>query len=502
MADGSFSWVFELLDKVSSPAKTMDNRIKEMSEHLEKLQKQFSALAGVEMFKLAYEGAEKLVDKVKELGLEALRAADFERSAAINFKALTGNAELGEGMLTAAKRFALKAGTELKATVSQFAGLRMAGIVDPGNIGKLVAAAYDVQNKSFGRKSADSVLDMFSSIQTRGQLAGRMLMGMDGIISAKALGAQLGFNVTTMKQLQALLDKSPVGAAQGIKAIMTVLAGTKGMVGEVTKEIGQGWGGSVTKLQTAWDLLLGSFEKSDAFTNIIDIVNSVTDALNPMKDSGKRIYEIFSSAADAIGDMLKPLKSDTGMDDFLDGLETAKNIVLTIAQTFLDIGKFAGRAASVFSPDMAKGQTRMSAISEMLGLKKKEAQAPAAIGLRPFAAYEDMMRKVGETGGAAHMEGVKGPKGLDARSPSKAYERLGKWSIEGFNNGLNSGRISSPVASLPGMAGSGGGSRPAISFTINASTTDAKGLGERARDVVASALAAAFEEISLESGAS
>lgn len=495
MADGAFQWVFDLIDKVSGPAKTMDNRLKELGEHVEKLQKQFTALASVEAFKIAYEGAEKLIDIVKELGLEALKAADFERTALLSFSALTGSRESGEGLLRMSKMLADKAGVDRKAVMTQFAGLRMAGFTDPTAMGKIVAAAYDVQNKSMGATSAQSVTGLFSTIMQRGQFDSRMLRGMDGMgISAKEFGKQLGYSVKTLDQLREKMGGKSFEGVRAMEALMKAFAGPGQQVGGLTKDIGDGWEGSVKKLQNAWDSVLESVGETSAFTNIIDIVKSLTAALDPATVSGKRIRQIFTDAADAVGDMLAPLKTKDGMKGFLDGLETAKNAMLTILQTTLDLMALIGKGFSnQFVEDKMAAPTRN-------WLKR----AGASVMSMPDALFgmSDAQKRMFQAGGDNGLAlGAGFKKATRTNSPSLMFRDFGQFAAEGFGMGFQ-GNLSSPIKSGVGEMTKAAGGKTAVNFTINASSSEARGIGERARDVVLSALAASFEELAVESGVS
>ena len=109
------SWVFELLDKVSSPAKKMEDHLSKIEKHTE------SAAGGLhklhDAVELLYE-APKLLgeiwDKASEFGSEIIGGIRFKQDSLIALEALRGTREEAIGLFEGVEDFAYKTGTKVQ----------------------------------------------------------------------------------------------------------------------------------------------------------------------------------------------------------------------------------------------------------------------------------------------------------------------------------------------------------------------------------------------------
>jgi hypothetical protein len=401
----SLKWIFELVDKVTAPARTMEKSVqqvdkalgaagkhadeamkkvghgadeasgsvKRMAESMEHLKKAAETVGLIYIFEKATELAEALFDKMKEFGAELFGAADFERSSLITFKALTGSAEAAERIAAGAKAFAIEAGTPIKETMQAYRNLLM-GTVAEKNIPILLQAATDLASiRGEGASGIAAYAQAFGDIQSSGVLNGRALAQFKGLLDFGVLSKKITGVKGDFKSLQKALEETPLSAAKGLRAILETLAEQEGgKIGQVTKDIGQGWAGAIEKLRTRWDLFLGEFANSSAFQHVLELLDRVGNAFDQKTETGRRMTEVFERLFKAIDDALKPLLTPEGMDRFIKQLERVASALGAIASTTVKIGGWMAK-----SPDDINERPDVKAYNKLPLWKRLTTPNPA-----------------------------------------------------------------------------------------------------------------------------
>lgn len=537
-------WIFQLVDRISAPASAMAKSVDSYEKAVKSAgasQEHFGASMSqhathfalvTEGVNLAFDAVAKLTEKMAELGLEfgmeALKAADFERSTRIAFTALLGSSKAAEEAINGAKSFALEAGTPLKETIQAYKNLALAG-VSTKNTPIIFQAATDIANiKGEGAGGALGYAQAFADIQSRGQLAGRALMQFKGVLNFDVLAQKLGVAKGGFAALQKQLETTPVSAAKGIKAILETLAQAEGgKIGQVTKDIGQGWEGSVQKMRTAWDLLLGKLEDSAGFKNILVIINRVAAALDPTSESGKRLGEVFETLFAAVSSFLEPLNKPGGVEAFSTKLADFASTAISVTAVVVGL---AG--------DVISGWSQLISFFENFG----EFTTDIWTGLKftilglgydllnwgrdLWVKFKDMGRNlvlglvdgvIGAidlaTGAVGRLaDGVIGKfrSVLRISSPSGVMRDLGLYTAEGFSQGLDRGGLSDSLAlrmpeapAARGASGAGGGITVQVhqEFNITASHgVDLEELAHRIAEIGQGGLQSALEQLGLSMG--
>jgi phage tail tape-measure protein len=309
MAD-SLTFTFSLDDKTSGPLKRMTDAMEKLaqgeehvSEKAEQAHSWLERFAEIEVFKTAYEWAEKLADKVGEFGKEILSTADYSRTQKIALEGLLGSGEAAEKVFAGAKAFALEAGTPLKATVDAYRELTLAG-VQAQNLPKVLQAASDLSIFKTGTTDAmGEFANILGRIQSRGQATSMEFRTLKGLLDFKTLSHNLG-----LADVMDATKEHAIPANQAIGAILKTLSQMEhGPLGKVTKAVGEGFGGALNKLKTSWDLLLERFESSGAFETVLHFLDKLQEQLGPTGQLGQWLGQQFEKVFKSIGTWLEEL---------------------------------------------------------------------------------------------------------------------------------------------------------------------------------------------------
>ena len=497
-------WILELIDKVSAPADKMSKHVhethesfleaavgaKEFERALDGLAEKFTLF---ELAKGAAELAEKLIDVGVEMGKDALKAADFERTSGLVLATLSGSTEESEKLLERVKHFANEAGISIADSMDLFRDQLAAGAKDVGSNFEIIAqAATDIGHLT-GR-SARSVEQAFSDIQSRGELTGRSLNAFVGALPFDKLAKKLGVVSGSWEELTKKLSESPVKAGKGIQAILNALADEEGgKIGKLSVDIGKGFEGSFQKIKNSWDELLGKFGETQAFQDIIHIMDRLAHSLEPGQEGGKKLALVVERIAKTTEDFLKPLLEPGGLDRAIEKFSTLANNLATIVNL---LAKLSGAALS------APGWIAKQYSSEgwlFSGLGKA-----AASGVE---SAEELFHSAGQRLAQANVRGFASRDGIDSHSPSKVFERLGGYAAEGFNQGYEKDKddaIGVPSATpSPATGDSSHSHRLELNQTFTINAGPGVGLEELAQRIVhlsATSLQGPLETLSISLG--
>ncbi len=349
MAD-DLRWLFELIDKVSVPAKKMHEELEAVKEQLTKTEGGLSSVRGpadeagasfgrlgdvvkgVFGGELLAKGAEKLGDLALEaakLGLEfvksGIEAADFGDRSKIAFEALLGSAEKADQVLGQAKQFAFKAAQPFEETLQSYQQLLLAK-VKPIDIPVILQGATDLQALSGGRASLSMLVEQFARVSSQGELAGRALTTLAASgLDVERLAHKLGHS--DFLDLQRSLNTSPVSAGKGLHAIFETLAEQQGgQLGATTLKLADTVGGSIQRIKTGWATMLDSLNEAPAFEGFREHLGAIAQMFDVSTAQGQQFQreldDLLSSGLNLVN-MALDHKADIA-DFFSEGLEVAK----------------------------------------------------------------------------------------------------------------------------------------------------------------------------------
>lgn len=474
----SLKWIMELYDKVSGPAEKMSKATEHFEHSMEKAggstekmakaQKQLSAERIAVMTEVAHLGVEafdELTEKVVEFGKELLEASDYERTTQIVFEAMAGSAVGGAALFEKAQDYANKAGISIKESVGLFKTLTAGGIKDQGqDLFILAQAAGDVGLMTGA--SAQSIVQSFADIQSKGELTGRQLQQFVGAIPMDQLAKKLGVASGSFHDLQEQLTKNPASAQKGIQAIIATLQDAEGgSLGNIRKKVGEGFEGASERISNAMHKAMGAFSETEGFKHLIEDMDRLA----------KRIEDpAFATSISNIATNMLKLAEAT-------------------ARVVEKLGELAGWGAKQYSKEGF--------------LYKYTLGGGTGAALRDgFDKAKELFQDSGTAIGGAIETGTKTRLGV--RSPSKVFEEIGGYSAEGFSIGyLNQKNDSLGVPTTTGAPAGGTQSSTGHmihvhqNFTIHAEQgMDIEELAHRINETAATRLQSPLEELALSMG--
>mgnify|MGYP000104774172 CR=1 FL=1 len=440
---------------------------------------------------ISADGTVQAFQRLRTAGFEAKEAQDI-LAASFDVAAQMGGGERG---LAAAEKFQdlmskigimSKAGAkDLKAAVMG-AGIPIAALQEsvaarlkiPVDAAKTMLEAGKVGETTLQNSLLDVVQNKFDGGKGLGTKA------LD--LAASSPVAQLQSLKDAFGNLFEDVDIAPFAGA--IKGIVDQL---KGPAGDTLKAMAE----SAFKMAGAF---VGKVDMVGAITSIVSWIGKAVELAGSLADSFKKsfdpavvrdIFAIFSNGTVSFADM----KTVLGGVGTVLGL--VANVAAQVARALLTIQSFTAPVLVwVFDKVVAALQVILPALSKVI---EYFAKLPGfikdgfAAGMAGGAGGD-----VGKTFGADIAEGTRSA--LEIRSPSRVMQRLGAYTAQGFQAGLDSATPSLSVAT-PELTGAGiaAGSAAGKSITITIGDIVVAGAAEAGREVqnqVRSALMSLLEE--------
>lgn len=505
------TWLFELFDKMSGPASAMSKAIGSVEKqliatdvatgksvkNLDKLGHQVSAVS-VELGKLGggagsvnleklfsggfagaftlgvSEGIGVLIDGIKtaiglavELGKKAIEiGAAFVKSSAersrleFGFGALPG----GTDALDFLGKISKDAQFDDDAMAKLFRPLVQAGFKGDA-FRDAVATALDFaatqSTKAEGATAASALVEIFTSIRTTGQVTGKNLKALEGILSEQQFFEQLGKLLgTTAAEAKARAAKGQVAADTLTSIISGAFADRQGGV------LGKSGVASSKLVDTRLEKLAnlpGEFAKvltgTAGFGRFNDFLGRLLTTFSPDGPVGQRIIASIQRIFDRLLSLFGEVGSDGTLDklaigviSIVEGIEKAiPFVVLFVKSVAVGVGwvfdlwdAFKGfinffaelpEAFTAFGKGIVDGLT-----SGITAGYETVTEAVSGLGARVKAAFAET---------------------LGIKSPSRVFEEFGAASAEGFTLGLER-NAPDPGASFIPQGGGGGGRSVAV----------------------------------------
>lgn len=291
------TWLFQLHDGMSGPAKTIAGNLGEVQQASEGL--------GASIIKLAEGvGLERLVEKVADLGKEFIsevfHANEFATRTKVSLEVLTGSAEKASDVFEESRRVAVALGVPLEQVASSYKALLLGG-ESATNLQVVTKAAADLAALKGG--SIQEWAQAFADIQSKGDLAGRSLIAFKGALDFDVLAKKLGFATHGYEQLAKALTASPVAAHKGIEAILQTIAVKEGgAIETISAKLADTFGGTIASIK---EEMLGVFEFDSTNSPILGFLHDVRDALRPEGPLVKQIREGIAGVVTGFSEFVK-----------------------------------------------------------------------------------------------------------------------------------------------------------------------------------------------------
>lgn len=533
-------WLFELFDKVSPPAKTMNKSLDAVDKTVEKLDKHAKhAEKSLESFghhideankkagKEALEGlagkfaalsigiglAERFVEKVAELGGELVKdgiaAANFGRATHIVFSALLGGDSKADEAVEYLEEFAAKAGISIEKSRDLVNVLSRGGF-EGKNLNVVMNAAVDVEALSLGKVQASQFAEAFTDMQARGELSARMLMQFQGVLGEGGfdkLAQKLGFATHGFHALQKQLEETPVSAHKAEQAILDVVQEVSGgklgaTQARLAKELPGIW-------QTIGDhvhQILSRIGDSPAWEKLLNMADRLASALDPDSASGKSFGKSLERVLDGVDDLFEKLGEPGTVDSFITKMTKFADAVATVAQAVISVTEAIASMINWWSDVPEPVKFILNPLGSMPGKTWDFGKFLAGGGKASYDpslyGHSDAFYKHGGEDDASAMSvaGSDAMKGFEQgvrdagemHSPSRVMYELGENAFEGFRRGT--------ADSSSSGSSSGAGVVIHLSVVVQGGGPDAEEQGRLAGRAALGELQPAFDSLAEQLG--
>jgi predicted transcriptional regulator len=515
------------------------------------------AIGAVLAFELVKEG----IEKIQELGSEILHTAAAAERMGLALKLTVGEEGSKEVL-----EWIEKIGSKTEFTQDQLKGwassLLNAG-VQMKDLDKFMAAGMDVAAKG---GDAGAAMEALRRAQLSGHVSGRQLMGLNlGIDQIKQLP---GFAGLSDEKAHKQLEKTEVTKDQ----LLSMIAGADGVLGDMAVQAGGTMNAKLKNLASLPELYFEKFAGSPAFEIFKTKLSEIFDALDPSSPRGEMIFKSLEGAVIDIVNAIARIDfvavADTIKDDIVPAFQAMTSMIKPTVDAILQMIeglKFAAKLIHDFTPagfavDQMKKSSSvmggMQARGELPSQQKHEGALGSTVDFMNVhtpvgfmndtlfnpAWYKARFGKGSEEAGKAVADGMSTgiesnmssvadsssalgdvsidamSSKIDAHSPSRVFEELGRNTGEGFVSGIekSQGAIDDVMKGAfavptPGGAGAGGGlGGGQVSISIPVTVTAHPGqsaeetgreIGEQIREIVLPMLINALEQAGAEAGA-
>jgi hypothetical protein len=487
----------------------------------------------------------ELIDVLKELGEEMISVAAKTERTNRSFELLFGAADGRETLeyIEGIAKYTEFTDDNLKSAAQSLAKVGFQG----RDLTRALAASLDIAafspNKEEGMGEALASLER---IKRTGRVDNRVLggLGVGEKDFLKELSARTGQGSETLKKE---LEKGKVNTEVALETLYSMIAKKTGKnLGGAGVEMGRTLSAQLTHLRDLPDQFMQKLAKSPGLEILKNGIGDILEKLDPDSPTGQKISgflnDVFTKGAGLLNDVDIGAKVDL-FTNALRGFADIAGPVLRFAYHELEgiaylIGRITGHIKSTEDQkkDIAgESMLRMESFRMAHGGQGIRVEKPVTAGDLEFnrqqetasqqrhlkaldearaafsspGAFDDAilaMKINGEKMGAAAVEGMRGPKGIDSHSPSKKFAKLGEMAAAGFDEGFDSDVAD--VFRSPGKPARTAGINVggvSVSVSVQGSSASAAEIGEATARAVESILPGALESalasIALQGGA-
>lgn len=487
-------------------------------------------------FEFIRRGVDALIDApkeafewFKELFGEMVKVASQAERTSKSFELLMGPSE-GREMLEwteKVSKFTEFTGAQLKGMEQSLAkvGFKGEGLKDA------VAAALDLAGFSgSGQEGAESAISALNMLKVSGKVGPRQLKGF-GISDEdfwKELSDRTGIGIQSLKKR---IDEGKLDTQESIDALLSLVTKRTGKdLGGVGFEMSKTMGAQMTHLKAAPEEMFEKMADTKGFAALKGFTTRLNQALDPESASGGKLLATLAKTVDMIGAMVSKIDVNVLVKDIT-------RLVTIFDHLLVDLDRFTGVRNPVSGKvEFPKATTGVSGAIEkgwdfFRWITPKKIQ-PGPMVHDWFGKKLDSWDKAGEDAAAGMAKGVEGgipdvaaatdamgkaaidatKTKIDAHSPSRVFEDLGKMTGAGFNRGIEASMARTDdvvrgAFAVPAPRGGNLGGNHTISVEVN-TTVNAAGapheiaqqVTQQIREIIPGALQSAIEQMAGQAG--
>lgn len=425
MAGKRLTWIFELMDRVSAPAKAAARALgsvadatkktadatEKASRHSESLQTRLEST--LRLGERAFHLAEGLAEIGKSAAEAAIDAASFKETTTLSLTTVFGSADRAQKVLKDTVALAAHLPIQTEEAINATTRLALAGF-DDRYLAPLVTAAADVKALNQGRSEAmEAFLRQLTDIKSVG-LSDRHLMYLSmetHLPEDKILAniSQLTGLKGTEKQIKEYISKGMVDRNTAINAVLKTLQQVEGgQIGGLSNRLAGTVSGLMSTLKSRKLELLMDLDASPGYATFREFLGNLTTLLDPSGMFGKKVSSKVAKTFNAVfGGALGDFTGKDGLfnlsntlDKVLRGAEmvgvgfrAGAGFIRNFAEELLDA---AGIGGDLFGPDGSLDEKKVKTIVDRFSqLGKELADVAAKIG-----AIIDQVSGISSGGGA------------------------------------------------------------------------------------------------------
>jgi hypothetical protein len=513
----SLSWIFNLTDKISGPAKSAGNALSGLGTKMRQLGKDMDIGSAGFKIKGWADTIRMVATPLVELGGAAVKAQAFKEDTLLGLEIILQSREKANAVLADAMKFAAKTPFTTTQVMGWTKDLLVGGF-NPKEAEMLMTVAGDFGALKGDDEYVQRVIFQMTKLNAVGKLTGETMMqlGEAGLPVQKVYESLAKHFKTTTAGVMQLQEAGRIDSGTGINAIVEAIAGLQGgTIGTVLNKRSQSLSGLWSTLKSRPEELYMSVG-GGGMDRMKGALSSLADTFDPASASGQRITASLTKLSDTVTKLfIEPLSGPGGAAR----VEKAIGSVILVIEGLSYIFAGLGAVVAWFWEDgflplgdrMARiafdiwyawdwVTTKLSAAWD--GLKEVGANLMKGLawGIENGAVW--VLEAIANLGTKA-VESFKNLLGI--HSPSTVFEGLGLNVAAGFVQGVDGGAdgASSSVESMvrmPKVGGAGGGfslAQGAVVVNVYGAGADLEG---RVREAVVQALGSAFEQLGLEAG--
>jgi hypothetical protein len=482
---------------------------------------------GVDML---IEAPMEALEKLKEIGEEIVMSAAKAERTEKAFGLMFGH-EGAEEMLG----YINKIRTSTEFTAEQLEG----AVANLGKVGfkgkgltRALSAAQDLAalNPDKAGGFSEAVMGLDQAKRT-GMVNNRTLrpLGIGENDFLKELSKRTGKDLGTLKKQ---LAAGKIDTEESLETLyMMITKKTGKLLGGAGVEMSGTLGARLEHVGEIPELFYKRLATSPGLDILKDTLANVIEIFDPSSERGERIFEALDTAFTMVAKAASEIDVESIANTIEDGIVPAAEAFLGILKDMQDVVsplvegfKFIAGAVDKINPfsdasagkdaeawvrnpglmaanENLRAQIRAQRLQDKMGLPRNVYEGPLEqSGIDRLAAKQ---KEYGAKMGAAAVEGAKGPQGVDAHSPSKKFEYLGRMTGEGFARGIeiSAAGVDEAIGSMFGstrMSGSAGSKVQIGDVTVQVtvsggSSSTAEQIGEATARAVESILPGALQ---------
>ena len=302
------TWIFEIFDKGSAPAKAMGCAVGKLGDAFRRAGSEshgfMAKLQDLFFIKEAIGLVGHLTEKLREYGSEILAGVAFRQNSLIALKALSGTRDKAIQIFEGVEDFAWKTGQSVQNVMASTKNLLTANF-DPSEVRYIQQLVGDLNLIDSGK--ASSVEGIISDIGRLGKMTSRQFMQLKSVTDVEAVWTEMSkIFGKPVEQLKAMEERG-FAARDAVQAITNVLLKkySKGSAGSLLEQQAKTIPALLQKVRGIPERIMDELAgfgggTGSAFARFLE---NVAETFDPTGPSGKRIVDRIREFVDRVAAM-------------------------------------------------------------------------------------------------------------------------------------------------------------------------------------------------------